>query len=223
MIQRSSTPPWEYQMKRRENTRKFVTLSALIMQTYHCIHWRKKHASKGSSSPIVSLMLQPSTTLCFPTTQSVPLSTFFFPPFFFFFLFLLLFSPFSFFPPLFHLFPRAIGAFTLIKRPARDVYPGGVSVTSWACRVRWLNKPRQPRGPVGPPFRPTLPTDSAGALSLVALSAWDRVDYLILDRLFFLFVSSVSEFHLPSFLPSCNLGLASVHRLVSSSSICVDT
>lgn len=124
------------------------------------------------------------------------------PPFFFFFLFLLLFSLFSFFPPLFHLFPRAIGAFTLIKRPARDVYPGGVSVTSWACRVRWLNKPRQPRGPVGPPFRPTLPTDSAGALSLVALSAWDHVDYLILDRLFFLFVSSVSESHLPSFLPS---------------------
>lgn len=75
-------------MNRRENTRKFVTLSALIMQTYHCIHWRKKHASKGSSSPIVSLMLQPSTTLCFPTTQSVPLSTFFFPPF----LFLLLIS-----------------------------------------------------------------------------------------------------------------------------------
>lgn len=80
-------------------------------------------------------------------------------PFLFFFFLSLLFSPFLFhfsllfllispFFPLFflfsfffffplpppslfsHLFPPAIGAFTLIKRPARDVYPGGVSVTS---------------------------------------------------------------------------------------------
>ena len=98
---------------------------------------------------IVSLMLQPSNFLRLPTTQPLPpratfssfpslprlfISSlpflFFSSPFFFFlfFLFSLL--------PLFHLFPRAIGAFTLIKRPARDVYPGGVSVTSWARRVR---------------------------------------------------------------------------------------
>ena len=120
---------------------------------------------------IVSLMLQP-TLFAFRRRNHCPLATFFsFPPLFlavlfprlfslcpFFLLFfsLLSFPFFSLLSP-FHLFPRAIGAFTLIKRPARDVYPGGVSVTSWARRVRWLNKPRQPRGPVGPPFRPTLP------------------------------------------------------------------
>lgn len=98
----------------------------------------------------VSLMLQPSTSLCLPTTQpclsfSFSFSLLFSPFLFHFSLLFLLISPFfplfflfSFFffsplppPSLFsHLFPPAIGAFTLIKRPARDVYPGGVSVTS---------------------------------------------------------------------------------------------